>query len=271
MDLRRPYPWGPREALVGIGGFIAVMLAVNVIIVLVIVARGDEFVPQDVGDAFEKAATVAEYADQRLQAAASGVALPEPPAILADQEMLQLSLVATLISQGVLFGLVGIASKQTFRGLAEALGMNRFNWAGVWLPVLMVVVAYAGTFLWVVAADASGISCLRPQSTVPIEITRDDLTLSIAAVVTVIGAPFSEELFFRGLVFSGLLRWGFWPAAGISSVLFAAVHFDPGSMVPFILIGVLLCWVYYRRRSLWDAMVFHLVFNLVSFSLLVAA
>jgi len=256
---------------VGIGGFIAVMIAVNAALVLAMVAQGDEFVPRDVGDTFKKATEVARYADERLQAAAAGAALPDPPVILADQGMLQLSLIATLFSQGALFGVVGIASKQTFRGLAESLGLDRFDWGGMWLPALMVLVAYAGTFLWVIAASATGISWLQPESTVPTEITRDDLTLSIAAVVTVVGAPFSEELFFRGLVFGGLLRWGFWPAASISGAMFALVHFDPGSMAPFFMIAVLLSWVYQRRGSLWDAIVFHLLFNLASFTLLVAS
>lgn len=253
----------------GIGGFLGVLIAANVLIVGVMIARGEEFVPSDVGDAFEKAAEVARYADKRLQAAATGAELPAPPRLVADQGSIQLSLVATLVSQGALFGIVGIASKQTFRGLVEALGLNRFDVGGMWVPALMVAVAYAGTMAWVVAAEATGISWLEPSSTVPHEITRDDLTVSIAAVVTVLGAPLSEELFFRGLVFSGLLRWGFWPAAAISGVLFSAVHFDPGSIIPFFMIALMLSWVYYRRGSLWDAIVFHLLFNLLSFSILV--
>lgn len=255
----------------GIGGFLGVLIAVNVVIVVVMLIRGGEFAPRDVGDTFEKAAEVAHYADKRLQAAATGIPLPEPPRILADQGSLQVSLVATLVSQGALFAIVGIASKQSFRRLVEALGLNRVGWAGMWLPMVMVGVAYIGTFLWVVAANATGISWLEPASTVPTEIARDDLTLSIAAVVTVVGAPLSEELFFRGLVFSGLLKWGFWPAAAISGLMFSVVHFDPGSVVPFFMIAVLLSWVYYRRRSLWDAIFFHLLFNLISFTLLVAA
>jgi membrane protease YdiL (CAAX protease family) len=256
---------------VGVGGFLGVLIAVNVAIVVIVLVRGGEFAPRDVGDTFEKAAEVARYADERLEAAATGMALPEPPRILANQGSLQISLIATLISQGALFAIVGVASKQTFRGLVEALGLNRVGWVGMWLPMLMVGLAYLGTFLWVVAANATGISWLEPTSTVPTEITRDDLTLSIAGVVTVVGAPLSEELFFRGLVFSGLLKWGFWPAAATSGLMFSMVHFDPGSVVPFFMIAVLLSWVYYRRRSLWDAIVFHLLFNLISFTLLVAA
>ena len=85
-----------------------------------------------------------------------------------------------------------------------------------------------------------------------------------------IGAPLAEEMFFRVLLFGGMLRWGFWPAALISSLLFAGVHLDPGSLVPFTLIGVLLAWLFWRRGHLWDAIIFHLMFNATSFILLVS-
>lgn len=254
----------------GVGGFLAVFIAVNLLIVVVALGSGEDFAPDDVGHVLKKANAVAEYADERLAAAANGQALPKPPQVLADQRSLQLGMAATLASQGLLFAVVGIASKQTFRGLVTALGLNRFAPGRVWLIAGMVVLAYLMTFLYVTAADATGVSWLEPNSTVPTAITQDDLTLSIAAVVTVIGAPISEELFFRGLVFSGLLRWGFWPAACASGFMFSLVHFDPGSVFPFFLIAVTMCWLYWRRGSLWDSILFHFIFNALSFSVLVA-
>ena len=224
----------------------------------------------DIGDALEKANAVAEYADERLRDAAAGQDLPEPPQILANQDVLRAGLLVTLVSQVLIFAVVGIASKQTFRGLVEHLGLNRFGWGRIWLVGGCVLGAYVGTYIYSIAADATGISWLEPESTVPWAITREDLTLSIAAVVTVLGAPFSEELFFRGLVFSGLLRWGFWPAASLSALMFSMVHFDPGSLIPFFGIGVLMAWLYWRRGSLWDAILFHFLFNSLSFSILVA-
>ena len=100
---------------------------------------------------------------------------------------------------------------------------------------------------------------------------RDEATLVLTAIVTLIGAPISEEVFFRGLTFSGLSRWGFWPAALVSGASFSLVHFDPGSFLPFSAIGVLICWIYWRRRSLGDAIAFHFIFNATSFAILVAS
>lgn len=242
----------------------------NVFIVAVAATNDAGFEPTDIGNSFEKAGAVAKYADQRLQAAAEAKSLPEPPRILADQGALQLGMVATLVTQVLLFGVVGIASKQHFRGLVEALGLRHFNPGRIWLILGAVILAYAGTagYSWVM--EQANISWLVPDSTVPTEISRNDFTLSVAAVVTLIGAPISEELFFRGLMFSGLLKWGFWPAAMLSAFMFALVHFDPGSLIPFVGIATLMCWLYWRRGSLWDSIAFHFTFNLLSFAFLVA-
>ena len=254
--------------LKGAGAFIGVLIATNVLIILWVVATGNDFEPEDVGDAFEKASVVVRYADERMAAAANNTAFPDVPHVLADQESLRLGLLVTMLSQVAAFTIVGILSKQTFRELVRTLGLDRFNWRGVWVPVLTVFAAYLFTFLWIVAMEATGIDLLTPNSTVPVEITREPLTLSIAAAATVVGAPISEELFFRGFVFAGLLRWGFWPAASVSAMAFSVIHLDPGSLVPFFILGALMAWLFYRRGSLWDAILFHFLFNFTSFTLL---
>ena len=249
--------------------FVLVFLFVNALVVAFSLSQ--DFVPSDVGDAFVKLREVAEYADQRLQAAATSADLPDPPPILADQYTLRLALLATLVSQALIFGIVGIGAKQDFLSLMRILKLNRYAWWGVWRPAVAVIGAYLGVALYVYIARQFLPDLLVPRSTVPTEIVRDDSTLAIAAVVTVFGAPFTEELFFRGFVFSGLLKWGFWPAAAISALLFTLVHFDPGSIIPFFGIGILMAWLFHSRGSLWDAVLFHFLFNFTSFLILVAS
>jgi len=77
-------------------------------------------------------------------------------------------------------------------------------------------------------------------------------------------------LLFRGLVFGGLVRWGFWPAALLSGVGFSMAHIDPGTFIPFTLIGMALAWVYWSTGSLWDAIIAHSLFNTTSFLLLLS-
>lgn len=177
----------------------------------------------------------------------------------------------TAVSQAATLAIVGVVTRRSGRQLLHDLRLQAFPWSSAWIPLAAVLAAYLLTFAWVAIAERTGIDWLIPTSTVPYEITRDDLTLSIAAAVTIVGAPVTEELFFRGLLFGGLSRWGFWPAAGISGILFSLVHFDPGSVVPFFLIALILTWLHWRSRSLWHPIIFHFLFNAISFSILAFA
>ena len=265
----RTYPWGPKQVLVGIGMFVAIFFFVNAVVVVFTYDRGLQ--TSDVGDAFVKLQQVTQYADERLAAAANSLPLPEPPQILADQYSLRVALLATIFSQVLIFGLVGIASKQDFSALVRVLKLNEYHFWGIWRPAVAVIGAYLMVAGYVYFARALLPGFLVPESTVPSGISRESSTLAIAFAATVVGAPLTEELFFRGFVFGGLSKWGFWPAAALSALLFSLVHFDPGSVIPFFGIGMVMAWLFWSRGSLWDAVLFHFMFNLTSFLILAAA
>ncbi len=83
--------------------------------------------------------------------------------------------------------------------------------------------------------------------------------------LAIVAAPVAEETFFRGFLFPTLRgRWGTVWAALASAVLFAALHFDVGSMIPFTVIGLLLVWAYVVSGSLWAAIFAHFAFNSIS-------
>lgn len=232
---------------------------------------GTDFRTTDVGDALERAARVVEYAGERMRAAVEGVELPKPPQLLANQRDLQLALAGTLVSQVVVLGIVVILTRKSFSELVQTFRLRGYSFGAVWRPALAVLGAYIMVAGYAVLMEILDIEILQPTSTVPSEITRDGLTLVLAGVVIMVGAPLSEELFFRGFVFSGLLKWGFWPAALLSALLFTLFHLDVGSVIPFTIIGVVLAWLYYSRGTLWDSITFHFLFNFTSFMLLLAA
>ena len=265
--MRPAVPWGPRTVWIGLAVFVSIFVVANIFVVAY-VALADRRVT-DAGDVLDRTTRVAEYASQRLQAATAGRAFPAAPKLLADQDALRITLGITVLTQVALFTVVGIASKQSFRELAHSVGLDRFRPWGLWRPALAVIAAYLMVVGYSIAADAIGIELLKPQSTVPIEVTRESLTLAMAAAVTLVGAPFTEELFFRGFVFSGLRRWGAAQAAIVSSITFAVFHFDPGSFIPFTIVALVLAWLYWSRGSLWDSLVFHCLFNATSFVFLV--
>jgi len=206
-----------------------------------------------------------------MRAAKEGAELPDPPQLLADQRALQIGLAGTLFSQVLVLGIVGIITRSSFGELVQTFRLRRYSFEAVWRPGLAVIGAYLMVGGYAALVDLLDIEFLQPSSTVPSEITRDNLTIALAAAVIMVGAPLSEELFFRGFAFSGLLKWGFWPAALLSSLVFTLLHLDPGSVIPFTIVGVILAWLYYSRGSLWDSITFHFLFNFTSFMLLLAA
>ena len=82
--------------------------------------------------------------------------------------------------------------------------------------------------------------------------------------------PFAEELFFRGFFFAGLRRrLGFILAAMFSGFVFSLAHADLGLILPFTGVGMVLAYSYERTGSLYAPIGIHVLFNLVSFLVLI--
>lgn len=242
----------------------------SVILIVAVQATGATGHVADVGDAFDRLSAIARYADEKLAAAAAHQPLPDAPQLFADLLTVKLSFGTTLVYEALLLTVVGGATRQTFRGLVNSLGLDRSPFAGIWRPFVGVAAAYTLIALYLATVDALGIGFLKPQSTVPTSVTRDSATMAMAFVAAVVAAPISEEMFFRGFVFSGLLRWGFWPAAALSAALFTVAHLDIGSLIPFFLIGIIMAWLFWSRGTLWHSILFHFLFNFISFAALLA-
>lgn len=92
----------------------------------------------------------------------------------------------------------------------------------------------------------------------------------IGGIVVVLGAPFGEEVFFRGFLFGALRRrFRFAGAATMSAAAFAAFHVLPLLMPLMFVVGLGLAYVYERTGSLFGAIAAHAAFNLIGFSFIV--
>ncbi len=90
-----------------------------------------------------------------------------------------------------------------------------------------------------------------------------------AVAMIVLWGPFTEELFFRGFVFAGLIgRWGPVGAAVASSLLFGISHGSIGVAIPAFVAGLLFAWVYYQTGSLWTSVLAHAVQNALALSVM---
>jgi membrane protease YdiL (CAAX protease family) len=102
---------------------------------------------------------------------------------------------------------------------------------------------------------------------------------AVIAVFTVVGAPFFEELFFRGVVLRSLARLfgnigrfvGPAAAIGISGVLFGLAHAESLQLLGLAVFGIILSLVSYLSGRLGMNMVAHATFNLVAVAAAVVA
>ena len=122
------------------------------------------------------------------------------------------------------------------------------------------------------SAAYSALVHIGPQEDLPDELGADGSTLALFAaafLVTVI-APFAEELFFRGFVFTSLRRWGLWPAALVTGAIFGAIHLGsaPDALyLPILAIfGVVLCLLYWKTGSLYPCIALHAINNCIAFA-----
>jgi hypothetical protein len=100
----------------------------------------------------------------------------------------------------------------------------------------------------------------------------------VIAVLTVVGAPFFEELFFRGLLFKALARLftpvalgpstrrtvGLVGAVVVDGLLFGLAHGELAQFAGLAMFGMILAVVSYRTGRLGMNMVAHATFNLVA-------
>ncbi len=108
----------------------------------------------------------------------------------------------------------------------------------------------------------------------PDQISTADLSASSIvafALLSLVAAPVSEELFFRGIFFRAIRdRYGFWPGAIGSGLLFGLIHYVPSAWESALLLqttmvftGVAWAWVYERRGTLLANIGAHVAFNTI--------
>jgi len=125
-------------------------------------------------------------------------------------------------------------------------------------PLFAIALAWTGLLvLWkpeIVAQD------LRPF----VELMQGDAFWLVMFVIC-IGAPLSEEILFRGFLFTGLAktRLGFIGTSLVTTILWTSLHagYSIFGLVEVLWIGLYFSWLIVRTGSLWVTMFCHAVYN----------
>jgi CAAX protease family protein len=122
---------------------------------------------------------------------------------------------------------------------------------GVWVPVKLLSQVFLSLLHSLMILSVTGSNSIWPWMGVP---------------VALIGAPFVEELMYRGFLLSALAksRIGFWGAAIISDAAWTATHAAYQSwdvLLAIFVSGLLLSFLLWRTGSLWTCIFAHMTVN----------
>jgi membrane protease YdiL (CAAX protease family) len=139
-----------------------------------------------------------------------------------------------------------------------ALGLRPFQMTSVGLGCGLLLVSFAFNFCYNLFLALFGLRAQIDLVPLVAQLSSPWFLLLAATVV----APVVEEVFFRGFVFAGFRERYGWPrAALISAGLFSVLHLQPLAIPPIFLLGLIFAFLYQRSRSLWPAILMHVLMN----------
>lgn len=169
-----------------------------------------------------------------------------------------------------------------YGGWGAAFGLLRPRWKDVAIALASFgVIMVARVALGIVIVAAGGADKLREaQNLKGTSGHVDPAVIVFLVLVAVLAAPVIEEFVFRGLLLRTFMqRWSFWPAALVSSLIFAIGHtYEVATLAGAIIlaanvgiIGVVHCCVVRYTGRLAPAMISHALVNLLAVLVLAAS
>jgi membrane protease YdiL (CAAX protease family) len=118
-----------------------------------------------------------------------------------------------------------------------------------------------------------GMAVLHMAGMEPISLIRASLPEETGAIALYfiagsLVAPVAEEVFFRGIVFGFLRRWGMWAAVAGTTLLFVVLHLDRNGLpITQLVGGIVFCIAYEREKMLMTPITIHALGNTALFTL----
>lgn len=181
-----------------------------------------------------------------------------------------------VVSQGIV--MAGLAGWPMVVGTWKGPGWRRaFGFVASGRAVWMGIVGGIATFLTLVvltaiASAVFGRTIDSAAADLVVDMESQTVAYAIFLVFIAFGAPFVEEIAFRGLLWGAIVKrgWSPWVATLASGVAFGLFHFEPLRLVPLIAAGVVLGFVRHKA-GLGAAMLAHCVVNSIGVISLLAA
>lgn len=148
------------------------------------------------------------------------------------------------------------------------LGLHRLpNWGEIgWAPLGFVIYLFLSAGLLALSQMLFPGMDYEQEQDVGFDGLNYYFEYILAFLTLVIIAPFAEEVLFRGYLFGRLRRYvPLIIAIIITSLLFALVHFQWNVGIDTFALSIVLCLLVVWCKSLWPAIMLHMLKNFVAF------
>jgi uncharacterized protein len=180
---------------------------------------------------------------------------------LAGRENVALAAWLTSLLLGVvILVIVWAVALRPYQASLSSLGLRppqvpTPKWVGMTIGVLLL--SLGATALYAVLLRQAGFDILLPPE-IPVDIVFPGLRVVLTFLALAVWTPLTEEIFFRGFIFAGLIpRWSVPGAMIISALIFSVFHVSLGVLIPIFITGFLLAWLYRQTGSLWTSILAH--------------
>jgi uncharacterized protein len=160
----------------------------------------------------------------------------------------------------VILIIVWAVALRPYRASVASLGLRppevpTLKWIGMTVGVLLL--SLGATALYAALVRLAGFDILLPPE-IPVDIVFRGPGVALTFLALAVWTPLTEEIFFRGFIFPGLIsRWSVLGAMIISAIIFSAFHLSLGVLIPIFITGFLLAWLYRQTGSLWASIIAH--------------
>jgi membrane protease YdiL (CAAX protease family) len=169
-----------------------------------------------------------------------------------------------------------IVTKVKGNGIVRDLGL-RARWEDLWkggaLGIATQVVVLPLLYWPILEALDKDVDDLEGPAQALTDRANSPVDVILLVLIVGVMAPIVEEIFYRGLMQRSLLKRGLPPviAIGITSLFFAATHFQLLQLPGLAIAGAVFGTLAYRADRLGPAIAAHFTFNMVTVIALLAA
>jgi membrane protease YdiL (CAAX protease family) len=179
-------------------------------------------------------------------------------------------LIGILAFQGMTVVLVHFFLREHRTGWAEGFGFRTNPGLAVFMGIVVGLIVLPPTLclnrICIYVLEHLRFNPQPQETVVVLQGTEGWQNRLIMGIATIVIAPVGEELLFRGILYPFIKRVSS-PllALWITSMVFAAAHFDLPTFVPLAFLAVVLTWLYEHTGNLLACIVTHSLFNAANF------